>query len=571
MVPQPNTQHPKPITKKNALTSSSNDFSSKVAFWTLVVFFCFSSFAFGCMESWSIATCEVMLFAGAAVAGWKDGNFWKWPKHLRIPALFVVVLIAVGFIQLIPLPAAVWQYFHADRTAIYTEGAKAEALLHTPPYTHDPFALDQPTTANTQNFIRSSTSTQNSKLNTHNSLSAQHPTPITQNSIKGSTSTQNSTLNTHNSLSISTTQQLNTHNSLSAQNPTPKTQNSPQSWTALTPSLPAWLPASFTPMATARAIVALLAVGCLILLLERVLADKNGKAKRLAFWVGLLGLGVALVALVQYAEHKTKILWLRQSHYAKGAFGPFVNPNHGEVFVNLAFPLLYYLLWRRSLRQDRPGNRWGIRVLILGLFGLHMVLLAVSHSRGAYLALALYPPVLLGYLAFKRKTWAAWAAAACLAAIVAGLGLAMWTGVLTDDGRLRLDENIPFHHVFVGNGLNSFAQRFPSIVTDQPLMRETFNTHLENEYLQTFFEAGLVPALLLLGAAVVAILLGLKALKLGNASFWMVPAFCAETCHASVDFIGHVFPIVAAYLLIWGLLHRTTHNHEHRSAAAASG
>ena len=111
-----------------------------ISFWTLVVFMCFSSFAFGCMENWSIATCEVILFVGAALAGWKDPTFWRWPKRLWMPALLVASLVVIGVIQLIPLPVSVWRHFKAERVLIYDEGAQAEALLHTDAYTRDPFA-----------------------------------------------------------------------------------------------------------------------------------------------------------------------------------------------------------------------------------------------------------------------------------------------------------------------------------------------------------------------------------------------------------------------------------------------
>jgi hypothetical protein len=473
-----------------------------LAFWTLVVFFCFSSFAFGCMEPWSIATCEVILFVGAGFAGWKDRTFWRWPKHFTLPALLVLSLVAVGAIQLVPLPVSVWRHFQAERVLIYDEGIQAEALLHTDAYTKDPFAPEAPTSSNSQLSI------QNSPL----------PSPPS-----------NSQLGIH---------------------------NSALPWTPLTPPAPSWIPPTFTPMATARGLIAVLAAGCLIMLLQKVSEDAWA-LKALALIVGVLGLLVALVALAQYTEKPSAILWVRASQYAKQAFGPFVNPNHGEAFVNLTFPLLYFLLWHKSLKERKTGNRYGLRVLIAGLFFLHIVLIAISHSRGAYLSLALYPLAYLLHKGLRNRRWAL-ALAGLYAAAVVGLAIFLWwSGLIGDSGRLRLDLNVPARHFFAGNGLNSFDERWPSVVTDLPMLGSTHNTHLENEYLQLFFEAGSLPAILGLAAGFCALLLSWKGLTLGHSVYWLTPAFVGETLHASVDFIGHVFPILAAYLLIWIILSRT--------------
>ena len=109
------------------------------AFWPLALFFAFSSFAFGCMEGWSIATCEVILFLGAAWVGWRRDDFWRLPSKLKWPALLVLCLTGIGVLQLVPLPASTWRALGAERVAIFDEGAKAEALLHTAGYLQDPF------------------------------------------------------------------------------------------------------------------------------------------------------------------------------------------------------------------------------------------------------------------------------------------------------------------------------------------------------------------------------------------------------------------------------------------------
>jgi hypothetical protein len=271
-----------------------------------------------------------------------------------------------------------------------------------------------------------------------------------------------------------------------------------------------------------------------------------------------LGLLVALVALAQYTEKPSEILWVRASQYAKQAFGPFVNPNHGEAFVNLSFPLLYFLLWHKSLKERKAGNRYGLRVLIAGLFLLHIVLIAISHSRGAYLSLALYPLAYLLHKGLRNRRWALALAGLYAAGIIGVVTFIWWSGLIGDSGRLRLYQNVPASHLFVGNGLNSFDERWPSVLSDLPMLGSTHNTHMENEYLQLFFESGVLPALLSMLTGVFALTLAWKGLITGHSAFWLAPAFVGETYHAGVDFIGHVFPILGAFLLTWILFARVT-------------
>lgn len=473
----------------------------------LSVFFAFSSFAFGCMEGWAIAACEVILFLGAAWAGWRDREFWRPPRRLWLPALLVVVLAVIGLLQLVPLPVSLWRAAHAERVAIYDEGAKAEALLYTDAYTRNPFAPVSP----------------------HGSQLPSVPSADSGHSSSSRLTTQNSDLSSPSAFGL------------------PPSDLSPH---LLTPAAPSWLPASFTPMDTARAVVALCAGLCLILLLERLSGDREN-LKRLLLVVGLLGVAVAAVALVQYAEKRTALLWVRPSPWAERAFGPFVNANHGEAFVNLAFPCLYYLLWRRSRHERKAGNRWGLRIMMAGLFGLHGVLLAVSHSRAAFLALALYPVAILLHLGWQGKRGLALAGLVGAAALVVGVVVVARLGLVTSHGRWPLLKNVPIRHVVLGQGLGSFETRFPAVVTDYPLTFTTkVNTHLENEYGQVFFEAGTPALLLALASAAWIILLSVRGLKWGHACFWLAPALVSETAHAAVDFTGHVFPVVGAFLLV---------------------
>lgn len=424
------------------------------------------------MEGWAIATCEALLLVGAAAVGWTSHDFWRVPKRLWLPALLVVVLIAIGLLQLVPLPASWWQAAGSERYARFAEGAQAEALLHSDAYRADPFG--------------------------------------------------------------------------------PQKAPPRENWTPLTPKPPSWIAASFTPAATGRALLALAAALCLILLLERLAEEGKGRLRRLGWVAGTMGLLVALVALVEYQNKaREALLWIRLTPHAAGAFGPFVNPNHGEAFVNVALPLLYYLIWRVSCSQKKRADRVGMRVVALALLVLHVTVLSVSHSRGAFLALSLYP---LAWIARKSGTpqhnLRRAMAAGYLALLIAVMVFGFWTGLATDHGRIVMDLSVPRSDFFLGHGLNSFEERFPAEVSNLPIIGGPCrNTHLENEYLQLFFEGGLLPAFcgLLTGAAV--IYLAFRLALEGRAAFWLAPALTGEALHASVDFTGHVFPIVGVILL----------------------
>ncbi len=426
------------------------------------------------MENWSIAACEVILLAGASVVGWGSREFWRVPRRLWLPALLVVVLLAVGLAQLVPLPASLWKACGAERYTMYERAARAEALLHTDAYRRDPFSAE-----------------------------AEKPLP-------------------------------------------------PENWTPRTPKAPAWIPPSFTPPATFRALLALAAGLCLILLLERLAEEGRDALRRLAWLVGGLGLFVALAALAEFQDKaRTTILWVRPSARAAGAFGPFVNPNHGAAFVNLAVPLLYYLIWRLSCATARRSDRFGLRLLCLGLFALHVAVLFASHSQGSLLALLFYPLAWLANGALHpSRPWRLALAWVFLAALLCGGALAAWSGLVSDRGRLRLGANVPAHGFALGHGLGSFEPQFAAESADLPFFPQMRNTHLENEYLQAFFEGGILPALAALATGVGVVYLAARLSLEAHAAFWLAPVLVGETLHAAVDFTAHVFPIVGALLLV---------------------
>lgn len=320
--------------------------------------------------------------------------------------------------------------------------------------------------------------------------------------------------------------------------------------TPFTPPLPRALPLSFAPSATARGILATVAALCMILILERMGASW-ATLRRMGLVVGLAGCAVAVLAIAQYGGLREAILGLRSSPYAVRAFGPFVNRSHGVAFLNLALPFVYFLLWRDAGHRGRRPNRLGKRTLLFALAGVHAGLLVLAGSRSSLLVVLLYPTFFLAHMARKRHVWAG--VALCAFLLLAGVGawFGLDSGILSDTVRGGWNREAWASRGIFGAGLNAFAERFPAVVTQLPLRETMYSTHLENEYLQLLFEVGFLPAAMALVLACVALLLALRAVRVAPSMLWTAPAFLAETVHAGVDFTGHVFPIVGAYLLHW--------------------
>ena len=330
----------------------------------------------------------------------------------------------------------------------------------------------------------------------------------------------------------------------------PKDTDPPQS-----PAPKASAPASFTPFLTLRAWVALCAAGLLILLLESLaLADR--KVLRVQAWVlGAVGLVVGFWGLVHFREAPSKVLGIRESTHAGGSFGPFINENNGMGFVNLAFFLLYYLLWRKASREHHRSNRLGLAIAALGILGFHAVLLAIRTSEAGFWPILLIPVVLLLH-ALRRRPRAALALGIVGLAALSCLALLAVYFRFTDlHGRLDLWLNaVDQSHWLMGNGLGSFGERFQGALKDLPVQSPVHWVYPENEYLQLYFEAGLAGLASALLAAGYVLNLGWRALMANRGSYILVPALWGESLHAATDFGFHLWPVVFAALLLMILM-----------------
>ena len=321
-----------------------------------------------------------------------------------------------------------------------------------------------------------------------------------------------------------------------------------------TPPEPAWRPTTFTPLATVRAALALLAALAFILLLEK-LSENRDRLRHLAWVCGIIGVAVGLVGAAQFRLGVQEVMGFRKSAHATGAFGPFINENNGMGFVNVAFCLLYYLLWRQVRRAHHVSNRIGLLFLMGTLASFHIILLWIRTSEAALWTILLIPVVLLMHLA--RKHWKVIVPAALLL-VLAGAGFTIWA-VYWDftslHGRVEVWQNaLRSGHWLAGNGLATFASRFPAVLTDMPLKEPNTWLYPENEYVQLAFEAGFVGCAASVMGALFSLGLGGSAIRGASSVFLLVPALWGETLHAVTDFTLHIWPNALAFLLAIALI-----------------
>ena len=456
----------------------------------LMLFMAFSVFAFAATEDWSAAACEVLLFLLAGWAGYKDPRLFSFPRRLWAPFLVVLILLAVGLLQLVPVPKSFWRWTGDERGVIQERAVEGEELLRSDLYRTDPLS---------------------------GRVSPKDTDPL--------------------------------------QTPAPK----------------ASMPASFTPLLTLRAWVALWAALLLILMLE-ALAQGHRESLRIQAWaLGAAGLVVGFWGLVHFREAPAKVLGVRESTHAGGSFGPFINENNGMGFVNLAFFMVYYLLWRRASRERHLSNKMGLGIAAFGILAFHAILLSIRTSVAGFWPLLLLPLV-VGLHALRGRPRLALALGLTALVSLVSLSLFALHFRFTDlHGRWDLWRNaLDQSHWLIGNGLGSFGERFQAVFKDVPVQSPVHWVYPENETIQLFFEAGLPGVLAALLAAAYALHLGWRALMTDGCAFVLVPALWGEALHAATDFSFHLWPVVFAALLLVALtnlaLDRENHHRgDHRA------
>lgn len=441
-----------------------------ISLTVLTIFFIFSSFAFGCNENWSIATCEVILFSGAGLAGLFKRDFFKWPIRLHPIALFVSILIAVCIIQLVPIPVSLYKVFSPERVKAYEDGRKAEELLQSEGYRINPFD-------------------------------------------KGEI---------------------------------------PYESERYTPRLPNYLTITRTPLSTLKALVALLSFFCFLLLLEDLMERGRSELRKLGLVLGFIGLTIGFIALIEKGmEHRTHILWLRESKRVSYAFGPFVNANHGEAFINLTFPIVCYLLWRKVKDENKFSEKLGLVLITLAILILQLSLVVTGFSYGNFLCPLLIPICFLLNIALRRKKRLLVVALLILVVLCICVILFFFKeGAFEYETKRQVFSESLNRLSLLGMGMNSFQYTFSSSVIKWPIINSFRIEYVENEYIQAIYEGGLILLLPIILVVFNVIYTAIFNLSRHRGLFWLSAPILAETIRIFFDMSMHIFPIATLFVVI---------------------
>ena len=236
--------------------------------------------------------------------------------------------------------------------------------------------------------------------------------------------------------------------------------------------------------------------------LAMVLAMQNLHGQDMLQWTAwaasLTGALLGIYALGQFLGESDSVLWLsRPAQYVKRAGATFVNPNHLAALLVLLMPLS---LGQAFLARSKPAVR-----VVHGYAALMMLGgLAVSMSRGGWLAGGLVIAAFLGWVAGRRRQLRLPAAI-----LVGALGIASAVFmVFNAKAKLRVEgigtEGVPDSgnrlplwrpalamwrdHPWTGVGPGHYDVRYPQY---RDVAMQLSPGHAHNEYLNTLADYGL--------------------------------------------------------------------------------
>lgn len=321
------------------------------------------------------------------------------------------------------------------------------------------------------------------------------------------------------------------------------------------PKLPNYLSITRTPVATLKAVIALLSFFCFLLLLEEIIRQGNGELRKLALTVGLIGLTIGFIALLEKGiEHRSHILWIRESIRAQTAFGPFVNSNHGAAFINLTFPILYYLLWRKIRRENNFTEKLGLYFVTLSLLLLQIFLIISSFSYGNFLVLVILPICFYFNLTFKKSNRFMFVIGVLILIFIFLFVIYfLFQGAFEFETKRNMFQNGLKNCSFWGIGINSFKETFPSLIERWPVIQPYKIEYLENEYLQIFYEGGIIAFIFSILVAKNIFAKAIKNIFSKTNLFWISVPLIAETVRSGFDMTFHIFPLCGIFALLYSL------------------
>lgn len=221
--------------------------------------------------------------------------------------------------------------------------------------------------------------------------------------------------------------------------------------------------------------------------------------RRLPLFFSWLGFALALFAILQgLAAPQDTIYWIRELSYGPTAYGSFVNKNHYAGYMELLAPLPVALAAYGAVGREQRGLFY-----FLGLVMMVSVVLSLSRTGAAILALEV---LLLTWLARSRNRPRTWVAAALVAVLVAAG--AVWLGGKPLVERLSTVLRFPTEtsltarfqvardalgmmrdYPLWGTGLATFGDVYPRYKTFEDGL---FWDHAHNDLLELGVETGIV-------------------------------------------------------------------------------
>ncbi len=270
-----------------------------------------------------------------------------------------------------------------------------------------------------------------------------------------------------------------------------------------------------SPYAAERALVQVV-LGILTFFLALQTLQRNESSRWLPHLMVAVGCLIAGYAVLQLLKESDSVLWLQQpAGYSKRAGGTFVNPNHLAGFLCVLIPISWGVVFLgREPAVIKVFHAYAALVMMAGV--------AVSMSRGGWVASGFGLLLLVGYIVSRRSElrWPAVVAAVIFAAAALGYvssvekARARITNIAgvsnLDAGSSRLWLWRPAvamwrDHSIIGVGPHHFDVEFAAYRPCQIQVHPGF-TH--NEYLEVLVDYGLVGGTLL-GSGIVLFILGL--------------------------------------------------------------
>ena len=257
-----------------------------------------------------------------------------------------------------------------------------------------------------------------------------------------------------------------------------------------------WAGTTVYRFATANALVNWAAYFVLFLVGLQALADAS---IRRCFLRATLyaGFAIAMLSTVQYFTSDGAIYWIFRVRAGR-PFGPFVNPDHYAVFIELILPLAIY-----EARRDR--NRLWLHTAMIG--ALYASVIASASRTGALLATleVLALPWLGRRSSLAGKVIILSTAFAGIASLVVGPDV-IWKRFQDKDpfryrrqiaiSTLQMIEQRPW----LGFGLGTYVDVYPEFASFDPGLTVD---HAHNDWAEWTAEGGIPMLLLMLGIAAV--------------------------------------------------------------------